>query len=166
MRDDATRLARAGAFAREHIGKPWEAGAGGPDAFDCWGLARAAQDQIFETTLPEAGIAADEIADLRKVIRAIGDHPARDRWIQALTPKHGDLVTLAHHRYPSHVGVYLELDGGGILHTTREEGVSFDTEIVLKLKGFARAVYYRYVPSPPGFARSGFAVATLPQGED
>jgi hypothetical protein len=59
-------------------------------------------------------------------------------------PAHGDLVTMAHHQHPSHIGVYLGIDRGGILHSTRKEGVSFDALSTLMLKGFARLKFYRY----------------------
>ena len=37
-----------------YIGKPWQAGAHGPDAFDCWGLVHTAARDLFGLDFPVA----------------------------------------------------------------------------------------------------------------
>jgi hypothetical protein len=52
---------------------------------------------------------------------------------------------MAHHRTPDHIGGYLGVDRGGILHSTRREGVCFDALPVLQLKQFSRLQFFRFV---------------------
>lgn len=132
-------------FVRRLIGLPWKAGAQGPDEFDCWGLARFVQWELFDRDLPVAGIEPECVTDLRAVMRRIEEHPVRAHWSEIAAPAHGDLVTMAHHQYPSHIGVYLQFDLGGVLHCVRDHGVGFDAIPALKLKGFSRLRYYRHV---------------------
>lgn len=36
-----------------YIGKPWRLGRAGPDAFDCWGMTRAAARELFGLDFPD-----------------------------------------------------------------------------------------------------------------
>jgi len=65
-------------WAAEFIGRPWHAGARGPDAFDCWGLFLAIQREHFGRDLPEISVDAN---DLRIVMTTFRDHPERQRWV-------------------------------------------------------------------------------------
>lgn len=40
-------------WSSAYVGKPWELGAEGPDAFDCWGLARWIQRVQYGRELPQ-----------------------------------------------------------------------------------------------------------------
>lgn len=131
-------------FVNSLTGLLWREGAQGPHEFDCWGLQRHVQRELFGRELPAAGITPAQVNDLRTVVRAIESHPARAEWTEVAAPADGDLVTMAHHQYPSHIGGFLALDRGGILHTTKETGVSFDAFPALRLKGFARMKFYRF----------------------
>lgn len=61
-------------WAAEYIGRPWHAGARGPQAFDCWGLFLAIQRDHFGRDLPEIPVDAN---DLRTVLTTFRDHPER-----------------------------------------------------------------------------------------
>jgi hypothetical protein len=39
-------------WAMQYMGKPWESGAQGPDAYDCFALVRAVQRDVFGRDLP------------------------------------------------------------------------------------------------------------------
>ena len=52
---------------------------------------------------------------------------------------------MAHNRHPFHVGVWLDLDGGGILHSARNVGVTFDAPLNLRAAGWRRFVYHRWI---------------------
>ena len=63
-------------WATHYIGRPWHAGARGPEAFDCWGLFLAIQRGHFGRDLPEIPVNAN---DLRTVMTTFRDHPERQR---------------------------------------------------------------------------------------
>src|SRR5262245_5645291 len=113
----------------------------GPDAFDCWGLTRHCQREVFGRAMPAltAADAADR-DDIRAVMRAIKEHPLHALWTRAGAPHHGGIVTMAHHRYPSHIGVFLKLDRGGVLHCLKEDGVRFDAIMQLRMQGWSHFV--------------------------
>lgn len=135
------------AFVSGTIGKPWVPGAQGPDAFDCWGLARVTQRTLFNRDLPIVACAADahtvDRDDLRAVMRAMESADLRAGWVQASEPQHGDIVLLSSRKYPSHIGTYLGIDRGGIHHVTREGDVRFDPLALMKVMGWVRFEFFR-----------------------
>ena len=78
-------------WATDLIGRPWVAGARGPDSFDCWGLFLAIQREHFGRDLPEIPVDAN---DLRTVMTTFRDHPERQRWMTVPQPAEGDAVLL------------------------------------------------------------------------
>jgi hypothetical protein len=128
-------------WALRYIGKPWAAGTAGPDTFDCWGLVVEVQKQLFNRTLETVYIAPD---DLRGLIQALEHHPFRKEWEITQTPHEGDVVLLRQSRHPVHVGVWLEVDGGGVLHATRSWGVIFQRIPELNLSGWQIENIYTY----------------------
>ena len=131
-------------WAAELIGRPWHAGARGPDAFDCWGLFLAIQREHFGRDLPEIPVDAN---DLRTVMTTFRDHPERQRWVAVAQPAEGDAVLLRQSRHPVHVGVWLAVDGGGVLHAVKDAGVVFQKLPELLLHGWRVEGYYRFVES-------------------
>jgi hypothetical protein len=132
------RLAQA--FARDAVGKPWRENGIGPDAYDCWGLARACQRIVFDHTLP----IIDYPSTIRALVETIEHHEIRDGWPEVATPGHGDLVTMTQSQHPHHIGTFLALDGGRVLHATKHEGVMCCTLVQLKLEGFRGLRFHRY----------------------
>ncbi|WP_434148169.1 NlpC/P60 family protein [Methylocaldum gracile subsp. desertum] len=114
-------------WANHYIGKPWEAGRRGPDAYDCYGLVAAVQARHFGRQLPLVdGI---EPTNHRQVAAAMARAGYRAGWtpIPATERAEGDIVLMAHARHPSHIGVWLEVDGGGVLHCVGSLKVGFPT---------------------------------------
>lgn len=128
-------------WAERYIGLPWVKGAQGPEAFDCWGLVRHVQRVHFGIEIPEIAVDAD---DLRACIRAFTGHAERARWAAVAAPRPGDGVLLAHARHPVHAGVWLEPDGGGVLHAVRGAGVIYSSPSALRLSGWTRIEFYRF----------------------
>lgn len=126
----------------DYLGRPWQKGAGGPDAFDCWGLVRAVQRDVYGRELPEVDVDA---MDVRAVVRAFCAHPERSRWQRLDVPAQGDCVLLSHARHPSHVGLWLDCNGGGVLHSLRGSGVVFSSLASLRRDRWARIEFYRYI---------------------
>lgn len=119
----------------------------GQDGFDCWGLARSTQKHLFGRDLPLLACGADPAAvdrdNIRDVIRALEDTRLRHGWGEVGEPENGDVAMLSHRKYPSHMGTYLTVDRGGILHVTREGGVRFEPIALLRLAGWVRITFFR-----------------------
>jgi hypothetical protein len=143
--------ARAAAFVDAVLFKPWRAGAQGPDAYDCWGLARAAQRELAGRDLP---VVNADPSDLRAVVRLVTSHPLHSEWHKVTRPRHLDLVLMSHSRHPHHIGVWLDLDGGVVLHATEQftkgtadpnkPGVMAETMPALQAQGWARFQFMRH----------------------
>jgi hypothetical protein len=129
-------MSSAANFA-QYIGAPWEAGAQGPDAYDCMSFFKLVQAQHFGVFVPSI-IAADyenphELAGLFK------SHEERSRWSKMPAPKHGAAV-IVHN--PMHIGTWLDIDGGGVLHCVRGSGVIFTQDGAWHVSGFGRREYF------------------------
>lgn len=125
-------------WVMDYLGKPWQAGAQGPEAYDCWGLFRAVQREQFGVEVPV--IIAPDYDDPRQLAALFREHDERARWQPVEVPQHGDAVIV---RSPLHIGVWLDYDGGGVLHSHRGAGVVFTRDAVWQLSGFGRREYYR-----------------------
>ena len=123
------------------IGLPWVVGAAGPVAFDCWGLFVTVQRQCFGRDLPQNPVDA---TNLRAVLDAFNGHPERKRWQSVDQPTEGDAVLMRQSRYPVHIGVWLDTDGGGVLHAVRHAGVVFQTLAALDAHGWRIEGFYRF----------------------
>lgn len=132
-------------WASQYIGRPWTVGGQGPDSFDCWGFVRFVQKEHYGRDLPFIDIDAN---NLRATIKGMMFHDVRKVWENVSRPSDGDAVLMAHGKYPTHVGIWVDVDGGGVLHCTRGEGVVFSSLSALRIAGWGRIEYYRYVGNP------------------
>jgi hypothetical protein len=76
-----------------------------------------------------------------ELVRFIKNHPERILWPISATPIHGGLVEMSYETHPHHVGVWLDIDGGGVLHCYTG-GVAFATLLELKTSGWRRFVFH------------------------
>lgn len=135
-------------WANNYIGLPWQNGAQGPEAFDCWSLVRHVQRVHYGRELPIINVDAD---DLAAVGAAFAEHPERARWQRVYPPQDGDCVLTHKGAQVDHVGVFLELDGGGdprevrILHAIRGSGVVCTAPAVLMRMGWHPLEFYRFM---------------------
>ena len=129
-------------WATTYLGKPWRVASSGPDAFDCWGLVVDIQRRLDGRELELIHTNPD---NLRHLIRTIRDHPIRQQWQPVATPREGDIALMRQSRHPVHVGVWLEVDGGGILHCAQACGVVFQNLHSLRLCGWHIESFYQYV---------------------
>ncbi len=127
-----------------YLGKPWESGASGDDAYDCWGLFRAVRRDIFKEDV--ADIVFEERPSIKEVIKAYQDHPVR----QLLKPitlegaKTGDLVFLRKGLYACHCGVLIKDDYRNyLLHSVEETGVCCQLLRDVKKFGFQIEGFYK-----------------------
>lgn len=128
------------AYVQAVINAPYVEGALGPDDFDCWGLLRDSQAKLFGRTI---SIVGSPPASLRDVVAAIAE-TAADHWSPVPSPQHGDAVTLSRASHPHHVGVWLDVDRGGVLHCVENGGVMFQTLLMLRTQGWSKIGFYRY----------------------
>ena len=127
-------------WAEHYIGIPWSATGEGPDSYHCWSFVRHIQEKHFGRTLP--GIPNPE--DILSIARGFRDHPERRRWDLVKVAEEGDCVLMRQARYPIHVGVWLDVDSGGVLHCSQEAGVAFQKPESLSLNGWRVEGYYRF----------------------
>lgn len=124
------------------IGKPWVRGSEGPDSYDCWSCAKHIEETFFGREMPSF---TEPPSDLKALARLIRDHPHRKCWQRIQKPVHGALVELAHHKRAFHIGVFLDVDGGGIFHCNQGVGITFDRIVVLKSAGWRGFFYHDWI---------------------
>lgn len=130
------------AYVNSLVGKSWEIGAHGPEEFDCWGLVWAVQKNVFGRELPR--VENPPTDNLRHLMKFIAVHPARKQW-KVGQKHHGALVEMAYSDVTFHVGVFLDVDGGGIIHSQRRVGVCWDRESALLAAGWRKFVYHEWI---------------------
>lgn len=129
-------------WAQQYLGLPWESGAQGPHAFDCWALVRHVQRQHYGRALPVIQVDALNQA---VVHHTFATHPERQRWEQVAQPQDGDAVLTHKGRQADHVGVYLAVDGGRVLHAVPGSGVVCTRLHALVRLGWSPIEFYRFV---------------------
>lgn len=121
--------------ANRYIGLAWRLGARGPKEYDCWGLLMHCRSAYFSGGIPDV--------DFGEAARGLYSHKMRSgQWEIVPYPKHGDGVLLRDGNDP-HVGIYLDLDGGGVLHAMERHGVVFSAMRDLNFLGYACPTFYR-----------------------
>lgn len=128
-----------GEEAAKYIGHEWEAGANGPDKWDCWHFLMHVLATYFHKTLPEA-----PIGDHDGCRSLYASQMRTGKWQIVDLPQHGDCVSMREGDWP-HVGIYLDIDGGKILHCCEGHGVIATRPKQLRSLSFGRVKYYRIV---------------------
>lgn len=115
----------------------WDIEGNGPKKFNCWNFMRYLQRKYFSKDIPEADLGDEEF--LRKMfVQNVQD----GIWQPVYPPKHGDGALLKGGSDP-HVGVYLDIDGGLVLHAMKDYNILATPLRNLRGLGFGRGVYYR-----------------------
>jgi cell wall-associated NlpC family hydrolase len=99
-----------------YVGKPWQLGAEGPDAFDCWGLARWVQREHYARELPQLRVAAlrtsagpEQTLALLELMR----HSGWSRLTAWLAMEDGDLLRMQSTDGP-HIGVVVRRSSSAV----------------------------------------------------
>lgn len=131
-------------WANTYLGRPWIPGGRGPAAFDCWGLLVHVYREHYGWTVPaHIGHHAE---DVRENLRLFREEAAAARWRsldKTEAPVDGDAVAMSMGRRFHHVGVFLDLDGGLVLHPMQGKGVMANTRAGLKTFGLNNLKFYR-----------------------
>lgn len=122
-------------WSQRYVGLPWQQGGQGPDAFDCWGLLLDVQRRAYMRKLPDYDLEQlHEAGTLREFMSV---------WVQVDKPIDGCGVRMGKDRR-IHVGVYLEIDGGKVLHAAEGYGVILSSLTQIKTMGFSPIEFYHY----------------------
>jgi hypothetical protein len=102
---------------------------------------RLIQGRHFGIEVPK--VIAPDYDDPNALVDLMQNHEERQRWLRIEKPEHGCAVLV--HR-PMHVGTWIDVDGGGVLHCVRGIGVVFSNNSSWRLSGFGRREYFRHTP--------------------
>jgi len=127
-------------WANTYIGAPWVEGAEGPDAYDCYGLLRTVMQTHYGIEMPVVEL---DRGNVLAVVRAIRRHEENANWEPLAKPEDGCLVKMFRAGDPDHVGIWIDADGGGVLHCNQVDGVAFHGAIDLPMLGWRNIQYYR-----------------------
>lgn len=125
-------------FAR-YLNIPWVRGGRGPDGFDCYGFVQAIQRDHFGIVMDD--VVVPDYDDGLSILGLINSCGERSQWEPVKIPMHGDIVVV---RRPIHVGVWLNVDRGGVLHCLRGFAVVFSHDGAWHCSGFGRRSYLRH----------------------
>ena len=123
----------------QYLGLAWT------NTYDCFVHFTQVQADQFGIT---------DIMDMVNVPR-VSDHAAAQdfvnndpqvtsRWSKVLTPREGDAVVFTRKAVSFHIGTWVAVDGGGVLHCARNDGVVFTPFRALNLLPFEHRKYLRH----------------------
>ena len=126
-------------WVHKYLGLPWKAGGRSDGEFDCWGLLR----EVYKTQL---GVELPIINgfDARCVSGCVSgiEHGMSD-WAQLDLPIDFCGVGLSmSKKFIHHVGVFLDVDGGQILHCHEKAGVIIESPSEMRMKSWRTINYY------------------------
>jgi cell wall-associated NlpC family hydrolase len=125
-------------WATQYIGLPWVAGQDGPDAFDCWGFFRHVQRVQFGREVPAVEVRSLHAGAVRQTLK---EHKYLG-WARVENPREGDAVLMP--RFDEvHIGIWLEVNKGGVLHCARGFGVVMQSQHAIRLDGWTRFEFWR-----------------------
>lgn len=103
------------------IGAPFRDGGRGPDAYDCWGLAKEIFTRAGYRNLPDYGISCDAAADISAHIDM-----ERPRWQRIGVPTEPCLIAIRFNEvvFVNHCAVYI--GRGQFIHTRKATGACLE----------------------------------------
>jgi hypothetical protein len=126
-------------FVEDVIGRAYE-----PAGLHCWELVRACQAAVFGRALPPVLVAPER---KRELVEMMSLRHSYHGWNQIESPAHGAVVFMTRNGHDiskaaCHAGVWLDLDGGGLLHTDDPHGVVFESLPELSARNWADLTFY------------------------
>ncbi len=128
-------------WLKQYIGKLWVAGTYGPSTFDCWGLVWHVSKYCYGREIPKYQngfkLGQNGRAELIKLETAM-------HFVQIEKPEDGCFVGLGNGRGIYHVGIYVEADGGLVLHCYNKGRTVAESLVSIKCCGFSKIEFYRW----------------------
>lgn len=132
-----------GHWGAQYVGLPYALSAADiGDGFNCWSFFLHVQAQHYGRALSvEQDAELQSPWDRRRIVRNRAHY---ERWMPAAVPQDGGAVVMGRRRYASHIGVWVDVDGGKVLHAL--EGVGVVASSLLQVKELWRNVeFFSYV---------------------
>lgn len=129
-------------WAVDFIGRPWEAEGVGPDTFNCWTLLSYIYREHHGIHIKLV-----DSADPNSLLSSAKAFKKKDNyqdWVPVQEPRNYDGVELSHAKDPHHVGLWLDVDGGGVLHCVEGLGVVFFSRGNLLISGWKIKGFWRH----------------------
>lgn len=123
-------------WATQYLGQPWV-----EHYNDCWAFFRKISAEHYQRNL---SIIEIDTANLRACIDQFLNHTEHRHWKKTSAPVDGDAVLMSQGKMPSHVGMWLDVDGGGVLHCVKGAGVIFTKTNQLHMLGYQVLGFYSY----------------------
>lgn len=122
---------------------PWRAYATGPAAYDCYGL-------VWTVLRDQYGVDVDrhleiESGNHRAMHRVILREQAAGRWQRLDRPVDGCVVLLSTGEKFHHIGLWLDVNGGRVLHSRQGRGVALDSMQQLASLSFRKFEYWQAI---------------------
>lgn len=128
-----------------YIGKPYRAGANGPDAFDCWGIGRHHYAKQFGIAIPSMPL--ERLCLDHTNLRIFEDALDGD-WDEIDMPEEHCGVALARCQIITHVGLWTWADGGRVLHMQGNRFVVTQSIPELRAELWSVVKFYRHKQLP------------------
>lgn len=122
-------------WAARYLGTPWE-----NHSNDCYALVRRIYREHFAIEMPVVDVNALSTLAVARAAAAFD----RSAWREVATPADGDVVQMGCARRPHHVGVWIDVDGGRILHSTEGAGVIAQSRAQARANGWQILNIYRH----------------------
>lgn len=126
-------------WASTQIGKPWVAGGRGPESFDCWGLVYCAYACLLQTEISLLGG-----LDPKNLTDVVDAHVVEvANWERIQEPVDLCVVAMSKHRLIHHVGLWIPVDNGVVLHCMDKSHVIAQSINSIRNSGFSTIKYYK-----------------------
>lgn len=129
-------------WSTQLLGRPWQEHALGPEAFDCWGIVHFVYRQQLGVELPT--YLHVNSPDFRQ--RGV-ESEQFPNWKPLDKPENFALVALGMGRRITHVGLYLEIDRGLVMHCAQATGVILQTMKAVRSQGWRQINFFQWQPS-------------------
>lgn len=125
----------------KYVGLPYRSGGRDETGIDCWGLVFLVYPREFGIAVPVLpGVSANSALGIHRTIV----ETVKQDWLPIEKPIDGCVVTMSQKTAEHHVGLWVDADGGKVVHSWKGQSVIADTLLRLRLKGIRNIKYYKH----------------------
>lgn len=132
-------------WANAYVGKKWTVDGYGPECFNCWGLFWWVSEKHYGRQVPKFQISPENKPEYMRVML---EEVLNGNWRKIEKPLDGCAVAMGQNRNICHVGVFLDVDGGRVLHAVKDKGVLCETVTAARIF-YPRLEFYTHVAESP-----------------